>query len=56
MDSLISEVKNSTLSKKVCFVCEKNEAKFCIKGVPNNCYCKDCAKEQFSDLSLLEKL
>jgi len=39
---------------KKCMICEE-DAKFCIKG-SSECYCKECAKENFSDLDLLQKL
>ncbi|MBN1385570.1 hypothetical protein JW968_01170 [Candidatus Woesearchaeota archaeon] len=41
---------------KKCIICEEEEAVYCIKGMPNQCYCEECAKEQFSDLGILEKL
>jgi len=57
MDSLVSEVKQYIEQKvKICAICEDKEAKFCVKGLKKNCYCKDCALEQFGDLGLLEKL
>jgi hypothetical protein len=39
-----------------CIICEEKKAEFCVKGVSKYCYCRDCAQEQFSDLSLLEKM
>jgi hypothetical protein len=39
---------------KKCIICGK-QAKFVIKGT-NDYYCEDCAKENFSDLSLLVSL
>ena len=57
MDSLVSEVKQTIKQKtKLCLICEEKEAKFCVKGIKKNCYCKDCALQQFGDLGLLEKL
>ena len=57
MDSLVSEVKKTIKQKtKLCLICEEKEAKFCVKGIKKNCYCKDCALQQFGDLGLLEKL
>ena len=57
MDSIVSEVsKDIKPKKKLCILCEEKEAKFCIKGLPKDCYCKECAEQQFADLGLLEKL
>ena len=39
---------------KKCIVCGK-EAKFCVKGCAE-CYCDDCAKEYFNDMSYLQKV
>jgi hypothetical protein len=39
---------------KKCIICEK-EALFCIKDSSES-YCKDCAEENFEELSYLEKL
>ena len=39
---------------KKCIICGK-EAEFAIKG-SNESYCEECAKEHFSDLSLLVKV
>jgi SLT domain-containing protein len=41
------------MSKK-CIICEE-KAEFTIKGSNEN-YCEECAKENFSDLSLLLKV
>ena len=40
---------------KKCIVCD-SKAKFFIKDNPNDCYCEDCANDQFEDLSYLEKI
>lgn len=37
---------------KKCIICGE-EGIFCIKG-SNECYCEDCAKESFNDLSFLQ--
>jgi len=37
-----------------CTICGE-QAEFCIKG-SSECYCEDCAKENFSDLELLKKI
>jgi len=39
---------------KKCIICGK-EAVFCIKD-SSGYYCEDCAKENFSDLELLQKI
>lgn len=39
---------------KRCTICGE-EAEFCLKNT-SAFYCKDCAKENFSDLELLQKL
>ena len=41
---------------KKCIICEEEEAEYCVKGMPNQCYCKECASEQFHDLASLQKL
>ena len=41
------------MSKK-CILCD-DAASFAVKDT-NNYYCADCASEQFSDLSLLQKI
>lgn len=53
---IVEEVKTGQSQSKICFMCETDEAKFCIKGKPNDCYCKKCAVEAFGDTSYLEKL
>ena len=39
---------------KKCIICGE-EAIFCIKG-SNECYCEECAKENFNDLSYLQRI
>ena len=39
---------------KKCIVCGK-DAKFCVKDCAE-CYCEDCAKEYFNDMSYLQKV
>ena len=39
---------------KQCIICSK-EAEFQIKD-SNECYCKECASDQFNDLSYLQKI
>jgi hypothetical protein len=56
MESLITEVQKSVIGSKKCMICESKKVKFYIKGILNDCYCKGCANDLFSDLGLLEKL
>lgn len=58
---LIEEVSSSVkaakkVKTKICFICESNKAAFCIKDVPEDCYCKECAEEAFGDFECLQKL
>lgn len=41
---------------RLCFVCEENKAEYCIKGEPEDAYCKDCAIDAFGDLDCVVKL
>ena len=43
------------LSNKKCLVCGEI-AEYCMRGLPNNAYCKECAQNYFKLLSYLEKL
>ncbi|MBN2367727.1 hypothetical protein JXC34_01815 [Candidatus Woesearchaeota archaeon] len=56
MESITSVVKSSVKTIRKCILCEEREAEYCIKGLIKDCYCKECALEQFSDLGLLEKI
>ena len=60
MDSVVSNinsfVKKHLRKERQCIVCEEKTALFCVKGIPKDCYCKDCAEEQFGELEMLEKL
>lgn len=38
--------------KKQCLICEEEEAQYAIKD-SKDYYCKDCATEQFGDISYL---
>lgn len=40
---------------KKCIVCGK-VATHCMRGLPNNTYCKECAQEHFKFLNYLERL
>ncbi|MBN2421801.1 hypothetical protein JXB41_01125 [Candidatus Woesearchaeota archaeon] len=56
MDSIIDEFKKEiTPQQKKCMLCEEREAHYFVKGSPHNCYCKDCALEQFPALDYLEE-
>ncbi|MEM2138754.1 MAG: hypothetical protein QXM96_01220 [Candidatus Woesearchaeota archaeon] len=48
--------KNSIQKKPLCIICEEKESEYCIKGIPKDCYCKECAEESFGSLDFLEKL
>lgn len=59
---IIEEVKQEAKAKqrelestKSCIVCGK-VATHCMRGLPNNTYCKDCAKDHFKFLNYLERL
>ncbi len=41
--------------QKKCIICGK-KAEYKVKGMPNNTYCKECAKENFKFLNYLEKI
>lgn len=47
--------EKKTTTKKECVVCSET-AEFCMRGLPENTYCKGCAKDYFKLLSYLEKL
>ncbi len=36
-------------------ICDEPAA-YCIKGKPSDCYCQDCAVEQFGDVTYLVKV
>ena len=42
--------------EKVCFICDKKPAKFCIKGRLKDCYCEECAVDNFGSVDYLERL
>jgi hypothetical protein len=57
MDNIIEEVlKELPKKKKLCIMCEEKEAQFSIKGIPKDCYCRQCAIESFGDVDVLEKI
>ncbi len=39
---------------KKCIICGA-EAHYYVKGLPQTCYCRDCALKQFKQLNYLEK-
>ena len=47
--------KKERKPRKRCIVCGK-PATHCMRGLPNNTYCKECAKDYFKFLSYLERL
>jgi hypothetical protein len=56
--SIIRAVKKEEkrlTKKKKCIACNE-EAEFCMRGLPENIYCRDCAQEYFKFLNYLEKL
>ena len=57
IEKVSSSVKDKKKAKgKICFICESNHAEFCIKDVPEDCYCKECAVEAFGDVDCLQRL
>ncbi len=54
----LKEVKEAVLkekAKKKCVACG-DVALLCMRGLPDNTYCKPCAKDYFKLLSYLDKL
>lgn len=49
------QAEEKRLTQKTCTVCGK-PAEYCMRGLPDNTYCKVCAKEYFKLLSYLDKL
>ena len=43
------------LTSKKCMICG-DPAEFCMRGIPHNLYCRECALEYFKFLNYLEKL
>lgn len=41
--------------RKKCMICGRPAA-YCIKGKPSDCYCEECAVEQFGDVAYLVKV
>ncbi|MBU1201421.1 MAG: hypothetical protein KJ583_06205 [Nanoarchaeota archaeon] len=54
--SIIDEVRKEEKKhhKKMCVVCGKT-AEYCMRGLPENTYCRDCAKDYFKLLGYLDK-
>lgn len=51
----MDHVENILNGEKLCFICEKEPAKYNIKGLPNDCYCEECAVDSFGSVEYLEK-
>lgn len=45
----------NVLTSKRCIICD-GEAEYCMRGIPNNTYCRECALEYFKFLNYLERL
>jgi len=43
------------LNSKKCIICNET-AEYCMRGIPNNVYCRECALEYFKFLNYLEKM
>lgn len=57
VEEVVSAVKPKMKTQnKICFICESEKAEFCIKGAPEDCYCKDCAIDAFGETECLEKI
>ncbi len=56
MDSIIDEFRKEIEKGKICIVCEEKPALFCIRGSPKDCYCTECANENFGSIDYLERL
>ena len=52
--TFIKNLRNIKVMGKKCTICD-DPAEFCIKN-SSECYCKECAEEHFSDVSLLIKV
>ncbi|MAG38724.1 hypothetical protein CMO90_01420 [Candidatus Woesearchaeota archaeon] len=50
-----NELKKGRVKEKICVVCGKT-AQYCMRGLPENKYCKECAKDYFKLLGYLDKL
>ncbi len=54
--NIIDEVREEeNKPDKTCIVCGET-AEFCMRGIPQNTYCRGCAKDYFKLLSYLEKV
>jgi len=49
------EEKKLAIEKKKCIVCG-GKPEYCIRGAPQNSYCRKCALDHFKFLNYLEKL
>lgn len=50
-----AEKEEREAAPKKCIICDA-PATHCMRGLPNNTYCKQCAKDYFKFLSYLERL
>jgi len=51
----VSEVNDILKKDSKCVMCNR-AAEYCMRGLPENTYCKTCAKDYFKLLSYLDKL
>lgn len=51
----MTDKEDVAIGRKPCIVCGL-EAEFCMRGLPENTYCRECAKDYFRLLSYLDKL
>ncbi|NTV23071.1 MAG: hypothetical protein HGA85_01690 [Nanoarchaeota archaeon] len=56
MQSLVDQVQIAYSRKRMCCICETQQAAYAIKGIKKDCYCRQCANELFSDLDLLARI
>lgn len=49
------EEQKNRQQAKTCMVCGK-KAEYCMRGIPKNTYCKECALDYFKFLHYLESL
>ncbi len=55
INSLHKEAKAISAANRKCIICQ-GDAEYCMRGMENNTYCRDCALEYFKFLNYLEKL
>ena len=54
-DKIESALTKSKTRQGKCVICSV-QAEYCVRGVPEDCYCKECAEEFFQSLEDLDKL